>query len=384
MAGLLMGGLVQRECKWQWICTMPKMPVLQNGGVPPASPADPRALPSALGMDFSHLEAILEGKGRAKKLAGMLAAGDDPLASKELGARWREKARRTWNLEGPIASEPVVAKDGTVKFLIHLSDKRAVETVIIPGRNRSTLCVSSQVGCARGCVFCQTATMGLVRNLSCEEILGQVVWARRVAKARGMPPLRNLVFMGMGEALDNLAAVNQAAANLVHPHFFAWAPRHLTLSTVGTSPERIAALRDFPGKIAWSLHAGSDELRQNLVPTTRHSVRALAAAFAEVCRVRGDSLFVEIALLRGINDGPSHAKAVIEVLQDLPSPLRVNLLPMNPIPDRDFGPASPEAVAAFAALIRKAGMICTLRRGRGDDENAACGQLATKLRPSST
>src|SRR5262249_42588434 len=152
----------------------------------------------------------------------------------------------------------------------------------IPGRARSTVCVSSQVGCARGCAFCLTATMGLVRSLGAGEIVAQVVLAARRIREAGLPPLRNVVYMGMGEPLDNLEAVAQSLRVLTDPYGLGLAPRHISVSTVGTSPRAIWEARHLGAHLAWSVHAADDGLRRRLVPTTRHPMSALRDAFARV------------------------------------------------------------------------------------------------------
>jgi 23S rRNA (adenine2503-C2)-methyltransferase len=355
---------------------MPELKVAQNPG--PAFDD-----PLHLGSSLDALIEVVQGLGRAKTLARILAGGGGLDALAPLGARWRTRIAERGLLPPLEAGEAQRAADGTTKFLIHLEDGEAVESVLIPSGERTTLCVSSQVGCARACDFCRTGMMGLLRNLNAREILSQVFQGRRLAEDLGMPPLRNLVFMGMGEPLDNLKAVQRATENLIHPSFFGWSPRHITLSTVGSSPERIRSLARFPGRLAWSVHAADDVLRRRLVPTTRHTMMELAEAFVDAFENRSDSLFVEMALMDGLNDSPEHARQLVELLAPLPGKVRVNLLPMNPIPERAFRPSTADAVAAFADEIRGAELICTLRRARGDEKNAACGQLATARRAQS-
>ena len=165
------------------------------------------------------------------------------------------------------------------------------------------MCVSSQAGCARGCIFCVTATMGLERGLTVGEITGQVVRAVGDVRQASLPPVKNVVFMGMGEPLDNFEAVKGAIGILCDPRALAVAPRHVTLSTVGTTPEAILRIRELtaPVKIAWSVHTVEDTLRRRLVPTTRHSMAALREAFLEIMK-GGRTLFVEMTLMGGVND----------------------------------------------------------------------------------
>ena len=167
--------------------------------------------------------------------------------------------------------------------------------------------------------------MGLERGLTPAEIVGQVTGAIREARQRGLPPVRNVVYMGMGEPLDNLEAVENSIAVLCSPRAVGLGPAHITLSTVGTTPEAILVTRDLPVQMAWSLHACDDGLRRKLIPTARHSTVELRRAFIE----RGSSLFVEITLMEGVNDKPHHADELVEFLKPFPAPVRVNLLPMN-------------------------------------------------------
>jgi 23S rRNA (adenine2503-C2)-methyltransferase len=257
---------------------------------------------------------------------------------------------------------------------VRLGDGAAVETVIIPTRRRTTVCVSTQVGCARACVFCVTATMGLARNLDAAEIVGQVLLAGAEARAAALPPVRNVVLMGMGEPLDNLDAVRRAVTLLTHPRALDLAPSRVTLSTVGTSPRGITALTDVRARLAWSIHAVDDGLRRRLVPTTRHAMLELREAFLAVMRARRDGLFVEMALLDGVNDSEAQAAALADFLAPFPE-VRINLLPMNP-GRSGAAPAPPERCARYQAVLRARGYFCMLRRPRGTEAAAACGQLA--------
>ena len=260
-----------------------------------------------------------------------------------------------------------VAQDGTAKLLIELEDQSQVETVLLFEKSRATQCISTQVGCVRACTFCLTGTMGLKRNLTAEEIVGQIVIGGREAY------VRNIVFMGMGEPLDNLKEVEDALKTLTEDMLFA--PRHITMSTVAPSPTAVRRTTDWPCQMAWSLHAADDELRKQLIPTTRHDVKALRDAFAE----RPKSLFVEVALIAETNDHLEDAQAIAELFADYPEEVRINLLPMNPIETGDpkLRPSPEERVAAFQQHLRDAGFFCMRRKARGADENAACGQLVT-------
>jgi 23S rRNA (adenine2503-C2)-methyltransferase len=263
-----------------------------------------------------------------------------------------------------------VGRCGTTKLELGLADGKAIETVVIPSERRTTVCVSTQVGCARGCIFCVTATMGLARGLSPGEIVGQVTAAIREARAAGMPPVRNVVYMGMGEPLDHLEAVAKSISVLCSPRALGLGPAHVTLSTIGTTPDAILATRDLRVQMAWSLHAVDDALRRRLIPTARHSVAELRDAFIE----RGSSLFVEVALMERVNDEGHHADAMAAFLEPLTGPVRVNLLPLNPGRE-GLEPSSPARAVAFRQRLRERGYFCAIRRPRGLDARAACGQL---------
>tara|TARA_B100000524_G_scaffold80011_1_gene36621 strand:+ start:164 stop:865 length:702 start_codon:yes stop_codon:yes gene_type:complete len=226
--------------------------------------------------------------------------------------------------------------------------------------------------------------MGLRRSLSTEEILEQVRGAMLISRRHQMPPLRNVVFMGMGEPLDNPDAVISALQAMTHPHGFALARQHLCVSTVAPSPEAVMRMVEMPARLAWSVHAASDELRRLLVPTTQHSMEELADAFAHVLRARNDrGLMVELALIDGVNDGLEHAEQLLQLLDRLPGKTRVNVIPYNPNEGLGaagslFQPSTDEAVRNFQRYVISRGTVCTVRTTRGQGESAACGQLATK------
>lgn len=312
------------------------------------------------GLTPDELAAIVGGSGRARGVWKAIARGDDAcgtLPDSVHPARLSVDRRE-------------VASCGTTKLGLGLADGKRVETVVIPSKRRTTVCVSTQAGCARGCIFCLTATMGLERGLSPGEIVGQVTAAIREARAAGMPPVKNVVYMGMGEPLDNIDAVAKSVAILCSPHALGLGPGHITLSTVGTTPEAILATRDFPVQMAWSLHAVDNTLRQKLVPTARHSTAELREAFIE----RGSSLFVEVTLMEGVNDELHHADAMAEFLEPFTEPVRVNLLPMNPGRE-GLAPSSEPRAIAFRQHLRERGYFCAIRHPRGLDASAGCGQL---------
>ncbi len=271
--------------------------------------------------------------------------------------------------------------DGSRKWLLRLSDGNCIETVYIPGRGRGTLCVSSQVGCALNCSFCSTARQGFNRNLTTAEIIGQVVIAGRLlaAGAADVQPVTNVVMMGMGEPLLNFDNV-VAAMNLMRDDLaFGLSKRRVTLSTAGLVPELDRLRERCDVSLAVSLHAPDDRLRNELVPLNRkYPIRELLAA----CRryVAGEArrrVTFEYVMLDGINDSDEHARALIRLLRDMPA--KVNLIPFNPFPATQYRRSSPERIDAFRDLLTAAGLTTITRQTRGDDIDAACGQLAGRF-----
>jgi 23S rRNA (adenine2503-C2)-methyltransferase len=336
--------------------------------------------PELFELEPGALAERLGGQGRASAVYAALRRGVDPFAPGVLApralARLRSVARRT-----PVRPCTVeLSSDGTRKMLLELEDGEKVECVLIPERSRTTLCISSQVGCARGCIFCLTASMGLARNLTAAEMVAEVWIGVRTALAEQMPPLRNLVFMGMGEPLDNADAVADALSVITGSgRGLGFGPGHVTVSTVGPTPRGIREAARLPARIAWSLHAADDALRRRLVPTQRHGVEVLLAAFRELARVRGMPLFVEITLIADLNDDVKHAEQIADLFVDFEQEVRFNLLPMNPVQAASRAvlvPSPPERVTAFAGVLRDAGHFTKVRRARGLDARAACGQLA--------
>jgi 23S rRNA (adenine2503-C2)-methyltransferase len=270
--------------------------------------------------------------------------------------------------------------DGTVKFAFRLADGAVIESVLIPGHGRHTLCVSSQAGCAMGCRFCLTAGMGLRRNLAPAEIVNQVVAVRDHMIAAGVvrPTPRqlidNLVFMGMGEPLANYDNLVAALDILMDDRGLGFTERRVTVSTCGVVPRIRDLRRDARVNLAVSLHAVDDAVRSSLMPVNRRwGVDELLAACRDYPRP-GKSVFLECVLIAGVNDSARDARRLAERLQGVPC--RVNLLPYNPAPSLPYR-SSPEArVAAFRDVLHAAGFRTLIRHSRGADISAACGQLA--------
>lgn len=265
-----------------------------------------------------------------------------------------------------IASQTSV--DGTRKFLFRLADGQSVETVAIPDGDRMTFCISSQVGCALQCAFCATGAMGFARNLTVSEIAGQV---RELALLD--PPVRatNIVFMGMGEPLMNWKAVQHVLTILNDPKGFGIGARHITVSTVGVLPGIIAlAERKEQFRLALSIHAPSDELRGTLMPVNiKYPLADVIKAAAEFDR----RVTFEYVMLGGVNDRPEHADQLAKLARDCGA--FVNLIPLHPGGAMGFTPTPPEAIAKFARRIRERGVEVAIRKSRGMDISAACGQL---------
>ena len=302
----------------------------------------------------------------------------------DLGKVLRERLSVDCELRAPEIVKEQCSTDGTRKWLMQLDSGNNIETVFIPEKNRGTLCVSSQVGCALNCTFCSTATQGFNRNLTIAEIIGQVWQASR--RLRTLPAtevhknvITNVVMMGMGEPLLNFEAVVRALSIMRDDLAYALPRRRVTLSTSGVVPmiDRLSVSADV--SLAISLHAPNDELRNELVPLNKkYSITTLI----ESCRrfvldKPGRHVTIEYVMLKGVNDKPQQAKQLVKLLQGLPC--KVNLIPFNPFLGADYERSLFEDMQVFVAILKKGGYITTLRKTRGDDIDAACGQLVGKI-----
>jgi 23S rRNA (adenine2503-C2)-methyltransferase len=333
---------------------------------------------SLLALSPHELAVGMGGTGKARDVWRVLRRGGDPFRARDLTIKTQRFLQSHAGQGALELKEQSVASCGTRKLLLELIDGLMVETVLIPNRGRLTVCVSSQVGCARGCGFCLTATMGLKRSLDAGEIVAQVWWAFSLARRHNLGTPTNIVFMGMGEPLDNLKAVAQSQKVLSDPWGFGFGPNRITLSTVGPSPKAILDAHALELKWAWSLHAVDDALRRRLIPTARHSVADLRDAFRKILRPPRDLLFVEMTMLRGVNDSPAQADSLAVFLEPLRPNVRINLLPMNP-GRSTFEPSTKEALEKFKEILSQRGYRCLDRRARGSDHNAACGQLVQQI-----
>ena len=283
----------------------------------------------------------------------------------------------------PVLTEQI-SRDGTTKWLFDVGDGNAVETVFIPEDDRGTLCVSSQAGCAVGCRFCSTGHQGFSRNLTTAEIIAQLWYAEHTLRKRFNTSERvisNVVMMGMGEPLQNYNALVPALRIMLDDHGYGLSRRRVTVSTSGVVPMIERLSRDCPVALAVSLHAPTDALRNDLVPLNRkyplHEL--LDACLAYLPAAPRDFVTFEYCMLDGVNDQPEHEQALIELLLHHAGrgvPCKVNLIPFNPFPDSGLVCSPRSRVKAFAEALNAAGIITTIRKTRGDDIDAACGQLA--------
>lgn len=297
--------------------------------------------------------------------------------SKDLRARLEEAAE----IRTPEIVVDQASNDGTHKWLLRLDSGNSVETVFIPEKGRGTLCVSTQVGCALECSFCSTAQQGFNRNLTVSEIIGQI-WVAN--KALGRDPkgdriISNVVFMGMGEPLLNFDNTVKAIDLLMDDFAYGLSKRRVTVSTSGVVPalDRLKQVSDVA--LALSLHAPDDELRNKLVPLNKkYPIREVLDACKRY--IEGDTrrkVTIEYVMLEGVNDSINHAKALVKLLKGLPS--KVNLIPFNPFPGTQYKRSSEETINRFRDVLIKGGLITITRRTRGDDIDAACGQLVGKV-----
>lgn len=265
-----------------------------------------------------------------------------------------------------------VASDGTIKLLLNASGY-PIETVMIPGQGRTTVCVSSQSGCSRDCNFCATAKMGFKRNLSAGEIVGQVLLARNVAPPDR--PLRNIVFMGMGEPLDNIDEVVHAVEVLTTPGGIGLSPNHITVSTSGVLPRMRKFVERSKASLALSLNGTTEEQRMEVMPIeSRWHLPELLAFMREWSDRR--LFFVEYILMGGFNDSEADAERLVGLMEGLN--VRVNLIPFNPHEGAPYQRPTPESVQRFFEIVNGAGIRALVRMPRGDDIAAACGQLSRK------
>jgi 23S rRNA (adenine2503-C2)-methyltransferase len=292
----------------------------------------------------------------------------------------REELADSHRVGLPQIAQRYDSTDGTRRYLLRLEDGRTIETVLMPEGERDTICISSQAGCPVGCKFCMTALLGLERNLTAGEIVGQVLLVCRENNLRRDGGRLNIVMMGQGEPLLNLDNVLKATRILLDPHGFALSPRRITVSTAGIIP-KIDELGREPvrPKLAISLNASTEEMRQHLIPITRkYHLKDLLGACRTYPLRPWEKLTFEYVLLNGVNDSDADARRVAKLVANLNC--KVNLIALNPGPEIPFETPSPERVASFQQIVRRS-VPCFIRKPRGLDIFAACGQLKRQNSP---
>jgi 23S rRNA (adenine2503-C2)-methyltransferase len=334
-----------------------------------------------LGMKLDELAEMLGSPVRARAAARWLFGGT--VAPEALPQSIPEVSHKAWRavlerceLRQPKVSARHASEDGTVKYGLDVGEGAAIETVLIPAEGRSTVCVSSQVGCTRHCAFCATARLGYRRSLRADEIIGQFLLARKEAPPEA--PLRNVVFMGMGEPMDNLDEVLRAVEILTQRPAPQLASGHVTVSTSGVLPGIRRFLSSCGANLALSLNGSSDAQRERLMPQTRQwPIGSLMEALREDGSKHPQRLFfVEYVLFNGVNDSDDDARRLLKLLEGVRA--RINLIPHNAFEGSGLGPPSADRVLAFQKIVREGGFRCLLRASRGREISAACGQLALK------
>lgn len=291
-----------------------------------------------------------------------------------LSKNLREKLSAKARISNPAVETVQISKDTTSKFLLQLDDGSRVETVLIPGEDHDTLCISTQVGCAMGCRICRTAKMGFSRNLSAGEIASQLLIVRRkVPESR----ISNIVFMGMGEPLANFGETVRAISILTHPNGPRISWRRLTLSTSGLIPGIVKLGKTIRVKLAVSLNAVTDEQRNAIMPINRkYPIPELLKVLRSYPLARGDRITIEYVLIDRFNDSDADARQLVRLLN--PIRTKVNLIPLNDDVSEEFRSPSPERVLRFQEILMSRSVLAIVRRSRGRDILAACGQLASK------
>lgn len=365
---------------------MPEYPLSLSKGNPPAVTASAGKI-NLLDLDRRDLEAFFAELGEKPFRAVQIMKWiyhervTDFAAMTNLSKALRERLAECAEIRLPEIVLDQASQDGSHKWLIRLDSGNSIETVFIPEPDRGTLCVSSQIGCPLDCSFCATAQQGFNRNLTVAEIIGQVWQASQaLGDARnGERRITNIVLMGMGEPLLNFANVVKATDLMQDDLAFGISKRRVTLSTAGVVPALYRLREVSEVSLAVSLHAPTDALRNQLVPLNRKYPIAelLAACQAYIAGKPHRRITWEYVLLDGVNDSDAHAHALAGLIRRIPS--KVNLIPFNPFPDTRYRRSSPVVIARFQAILIDHGLTTVIRKTRGDDIAAACGQLAGQV-----
>ena len=353
-----------------------------------------------LGMSRPQLEKFFEDIGEKKFRAGQVMKWihqffvTDFAEMTNISGKLREKLEKLCEIKAPEVLHKNYSKDGTRKWVFRVGegDGSLVETVLIPAEHRSglrrTLCISSQVGCALDCSFCSTGKQGFQRDLTPDEIIGQL-WVANYSYMEDVPvadrerSVTNVVMMGMGEPLLNYDAVLSSMRIMLDDFAYGMSKRRVTLSTSGVVPKIDQLVKDIDVALAISLHAPNDELRNELVPINKkYPLEQLIAACQRYIAKDGNEssrkhVTIEYVMLDGVNDHPEHAQQMIKLLKNLPS--KINLIPFNPFPHAPYGRSSRNRIISFQKTLSDAGFVCTIRQTRGDDIDAACGQLVGQV-----
>jgi len=342
-----------------------------------------------LGLDLEGLVAFCEQLGEKRFRATQLyrwihqRGVADFAQMSDLAKSLREKLAGLAVVEGLKVLTEQRSSDGTIKWLFDVGNGDAVEAVFIPEDDRATLCISSQAGCAVGCRFCSTGHQGFSRNLSAWEIVAQLWFAEhQMRRARGSDErvISNIVMMGMGEPLQNYSQLVPALKTFLDDHAYGLSRRRVTVSTSGVVPMIERLKTDCPVALAVSLHAPTDALRDPLVPLNKKYPIAelLGACNSYLETAPRDFITFEYCMLDGVNDSPEQAEQLVKLLKGKVS-CKLNLIPFNPFPQSGLTKSPRERVQAFADVLLKAGIVTTVRKTRGDDIDAACGQLAGEV-----
>jgi len=290
---------------------------------------------------------------------------------------FREILKSLINIKRPKIKKKQLSKDGTIKWLIELEDKNLVETVYIPSNTHATLCISSQVGCTLNCKFCHTGVQPLVKNLSSNEIINQIMIAKDdLDDWKELKKINNIVYMGMGEPFYNFDNIKKSIEILSDQNGLDFSKKRITVSTSGISPNIKKAAKEIGTYLALSLHAPNDEIRNDIMPINKkYNIEDIISHCNHYAKENGEKIFIEYVMLKDVNDSDKCAKELSKIMSKFPS--KLNLIQFNPWPGVKYLPSTEEQTFKFMEIIKKNGHIVTLRKSRGDDIFGACGQLKT-------